>query len=73
MVAEGETIRFVIRNQGRTLRHGPIRNLDMPAMTMVFRVAQGQLLDGLNAGNRVRFETDRIDGVYTVTRIERLP
>lgn len=73
VMTEG-VVRKVDRATGKlTLRHGPIRNLDMPAMTMVFRVAQRQLLDGLNAGDRVRFEADRIEGVYTVTRIERLP
>jgi Cu/Ag efflux protein CusF len=69
--AEGE-VRRVDRAQGRlTLRHGPIENLDMPPMTMVFRVQDPGLLEGLQPGDRVRFEVQRIDGAYTVTRLEK--
>jgi Cu(I)/Ag(I) efflux system protein CusF len=49
----------VDKAQGRvTLRHGEIRHLDMPPMTMVYRVADGKLLDGLAVGDRVRFAAD---------------
>lgn len=68
------TVRKVDAANGKlTLRHGPIANLDMPPMTMVFRVATPDLLDGLKAGDAVRFAAERRDGAYTVTRIERLP
>jgi Cu/Ag efflux protein CusF len=70
-LAEGE-VRRVDRAQGRlTLRHGPIEHLDMPPMTMVFRVQDPSLLEGLVPGDRVRFEAQRIDGAYTVTRLEK--
>lgn len=52
-----------------TLRHGEIRNLEMPAMTMSFRLADPKMLDGLAVGDRVRFAADKIGGNYTVTAI----
>jgi Cu(I)/Ag(I) efflux system protein CusF len=53
-----------------TLRHGPIPNLDMPPMTMVFQVRDPALLQGIKAGDKVRFSAEKIGGTYTVTGIE---
>jgi Cu/Ag efflux protein CusF len=53
-----------------TLKHGPIVNLDMPGMTMVFRVQPPALLGTLKVGDRVRFHAELVGGVYTVTAIE---
>ena len=52
-----------------TLRHGEIKNLEMPGMTMTFRLADPKWLDGLAVGDRVRFAADKIGGNYTVTAI----
>ena len=66
---EGEVTK-VDKAQARvTLRHGEIRHLDMPAMTMVFRVADPAMLEALGPGTRVRFVAEKVDGRYTVTRI----
>jgi len=68
--SEGE-VRKVDRAQGKlTLRHGPLVNLDMPAMTMVFTAADPKLLDGLKEGDKVRFTADKKDGAFIVTAIE---
>lgn len=70
-MAEGE-VRKVDRAQARlTLRHGPIPNLDMAPMTMVFRVADPALLEGLKEGDKVKFGAERVNGLITVTTIER--
>ena len=53
-----------------TLRHGPISNLDMPPMTMVFQVREAALLGEVKAGDKVRFSAEKIGGAYTVTAIE---
>lgn len=52
-----------------TLKHGPIRTLDMDAMTMVFRVADPAMLDRMKAGDRIEFEADRVNGAITITRL----
>jgi Cu/Ag efflux protein CusF len=69
-MVDGE-VRKVDRELGKiTLRHGPITNLGMPGMTMVFKVADPALLSDLKEGDRVRFFADRINGAITVTAIE---
>ncbi|MBL8301895.1 MAG: copper-binding protein [Ideonella sp.] len=70
-MVDGE-VRKVDRAQARlTLRHGPIPSLDMAPMTMVFRVADPAMLEGLKEGDKVRFGADRVNGLITVTAIER--
>jgi Cu/Ag efflux protein CusF len=56
-----------------TLKHGEIKHLDMPPMTMVFRVREAKLLDGVAVGDRVRFSADKVDGQYTVTALSKAP
>ena len=69
-LTDGE-VRKVDKAQGKlTLRHGPIANLEMPGMTMVFRVADPAMLDGLKEGDKVRFAADRVDGAITVTALQ---
>ena len=53
-----------------TLRHGDIKNLDMPPMTMVFQVEDPAMLEKVKAGDKVRFTADRVNGVFTVTSLE---
>jgi Cu(I)/Ag(I) efflux system protein CusF len=53
-----------------TLKHGPIANLDMPGMTMVFRVQSPALLKSLKPGDAVKFRAESIDGALTVTAIQ---
>ena len=69
-LADGE-VRKIDKEQGKvTLRHGPIAKLDMPAMTMVFKVADGKMLDTLKEGDKVRFAAEKVNGAFTVTAIE---
>jgi Cu(I)/Ag(I) efflux system periplasmic protein CusF len=56
-----------------TIKHAEIKHLDMPPMTMVFRVANPAMLDGLAVGSQVRFAVERINGQYTVTQISKAP
>lgn len=53
-----------------TLKHGPIKNLDMDGMTMVFRVNDPEMLKKVKVGQKVKFEADRVNGQITVTKIE---
>jgi len=53
-----------------TLRHGAIKNLDMPPMTMVFRVQDPAMLDKVKAGDKVQFTAEKLGGALTVTAID---
>jgi Cu(I)/Ag(I) efflux system periplasmic protein CusF len=56
-----------------TLKHGPIKKLDMnEGMTMVFRVQDPAMLKQVKVGDKVRFDADRINGQFTVTKIEKV-
>ena len=67
---DGE-VRRIDKAGGRiTLRHSEIKSLDMPPMTMVFRVRDPALLDGLKVGDKIRFTAENVGGNNTVTSIE---
>lgn len=70
-MSEGE-VRKVDKATGKiTLRHGPIRNLDMPPMTMVFKATDPKLLDKVKVGDKVRFLAGRGEGGgFTVEAME---
>jgi Cu(I)/Ag(I) efflux system protein CusF len=53
-----------------TIKHGDIKNLDMPAMTMVFQVRDAALLDKVKTGDVVRFHAESQAGAYIVTHID---
>ena len=53
-----------------TLKHGEIKNLDMPPMTMVFQVKDPALLDNVKPGDKIKFKAEKIGGAYTVTAID---
>ena len=53
-----------------TLQHGLIKNLEMPAMTMVFKVKTPALLAKVKVGDKVKFNAEMPDGVLTVTALE---
>mgnify|MGYP003579537198 CR=1 FL=1 len=69
-LSEGEVRKVDKDNKKLTLKHGPLKNLDMPGMTMVFQVKDDALLDKVQAGDKVHFQAEKIDGKYTVTRLE---
>lgn len=54
-----------------TLRHGEIKKLDMPAMTMVFKLKDAKMAEGLAVGDKVSIAVEQIDTHYVVTAIEK--
>ena len=69
-LSEGE-VRKVDRDARKiTIKHGPLANLDMPAMTMVFQVKDAALLDQAKAGDKVKFRAEKAGATYFVTQIE---
>jgi Cu(I)/Ag(I) efflux system periplasmic protein CusF len=71
--ATGEVTKLDKASGRVTLKHGEIKNLDMPPMTMVFRAADPSMLDNLAVGNRIRFTAERINGQYTLTSVLKAP
>ncbi|SFC49233.1 Cu and Ag efflux protein CusF [Polaromonas sp. OV174] len=64
-------VRKVDKEAGKiALKHGEIKNLDMPPMSMVFQVKERALLDQVKVGDKVRFTADNVNGVLTVLSIE---
>jgi len=69
-LTDAEVIKVDKENRKITLRHGEIRDLDMPAMKMVFQVRDPALLDAVKAGDKVRFRAERAQGSFWVTAME---
>jgi Cu/Ag efflux protein CusF len=64
-------VRRIDKSAGKvSLRHGEIKNLDMPPMTMVFQVKEPAQLDALQVGQKVRFQAVQDKGAYWVVKIE---
>lgn len=68
---DGEVRKIDKAQQKITLKHGPIKNIDMPAMTMVFRVKDPGMLDAVSEGDRVRFTAEKVNGQFMITSIGR--
>ena len=69
-MADGE-VRKVDKEAAKiTLRHGEIRTLEMPAMTMVFQVKDKAMLDTVKVGDKVRFSAENAGGALTIVAIE---
>mgnify|MGYP002785078606 FL=1 len=66
------TVKKIDEAQGKlTIDHGPIKNLDMDAMSMVFRAGDPAMLKGLKAGDKIKFDADRVNGQITVTKLQK--
>jgi Cu(I)/Ag(I) efflux system protein CusF len=66
------TVTKVDETQGKlTINHGPIKNLDMDGMTMVFRAGDPAMLKGLKSGDKIKFDADRVNGQITVTKLQK--
>jgi len=68
---DGEVRRIDKEAKKLTIKHGPITNLDMPAMTMVFQVQDPAMLDQVKVGETIKFVAEKTGGAFTVTRIEK--
>ena len=66
------TVEKVDTAQGKiTIDHGAIPNLNMDAMTMVFRAQDPNLLKDVKAGDKIQFTADRVNGQISVTSIKK--
>lgn len=69
-MTSGEVRKVDLEAQKITLKHGEIKNLEMPGMTMVFKATNPSLLDKVKAGDKVNFTAEKRDGAIVVTAIE---
>jgi Cu/Ag efflux protein CusF len=69
-ISEGEVRRVDKDAKKITLRHGPLQNLDMPAMTMVFQVKDLAMLDRVKVGDKVKFRAGKAGSAFTITELQ---
>ena len=64
-------VKKVDKPAGRiTLKHAEIKAYDMPGMTGAYKVQDPSMLDKVQVGDHVQFQLDRVNSVYTITKIE---
>ena len=69
-MTEGEVRKIDKEARKITLKHGDIKNLDMPGMTMVFAVKDKAMLDKVKAGDKIKFKAINDAGKFTVTEVQ---
>ncbi len=69
-MSDGEIRKVDMDSKKITIKHGEIKNLDMPGMTMVFQVKDPAMLDKVKAGDKVRFKAEKAGGAIVVTEIQ---
>ena len=69
-MTEAEVRKVDMENKKITLKHGEIKNLDMPSMTMVFQVKDPAMLDKVKAGDKVHFKAEKFNGAIVVTDLQ---
>ena len=69
-MAEGEIRKIDKENKKITIKHGAIKNLDMPGMTMVFQVKAAAMLEKVKVGDKVRFTAEKAGGAIVLTDIQ---
>jgi Cu/Ag efflux protein CusF len=66
---KGEVTKVDTAQKKLTIKHEELKSLDMPAMTMVFVVADEAMLDQVAEGESIEFVAERVNGRITVTEI----
>lgn len=69
-MADGEIRKVDMDNKKITIKHGEIKDLDMPGMTMVFQVKDPAMLTAVKIGDKVRFKAEKSGGAIVVTEIQ---
>ena len=67
---KGEVTKVDAKQKKITIKHEPLENLDMPAMTMVFVVADDAMLEKVKPGQAIEFIADRVNGRITVVELK---
>ncbi|HDZ71653.1 MAG TPA: hypothetical protein ENH55_02410 [Aurantimonas coralicida] len=67
---KGQITKIDAKQQKLTIKHGALKNLDMPAMTMVFKVSDEKMLTKAKEGKNIEFVADRVKGKLTVVEMK---
>jgi Cu(I)/Ag(I) efflux system protein CusF len=69
-VSEGEIRKIDPATRKLTIKHGELKNLDMPPMTMVFQVKDPAMIEQVKPGDKIKFRAEKVNGAFTVIEIE---
>jgi Cu(I)/Ag(I) efflux system periplasmic protein CusF len=69
-MTDGEVRKVDKDSKKITIKHGEIKNLDMPGMTMLFQVKDPAMLDRVKPGDKVKFKAEKVGGGIVLTEIE---
>ena len=69
-MTDGEIRKVDLDTKKITIKHGELKNLEMPAMTMVFQVNDPAMLTKVKVGDQVKFRADKVKCAFTVMEIE---
>ena len=69
-LADGEIRKVDRENKKITIKHGEIKHLDMPGMTMVFQIRDPALFEKLKTGDKVKFVAEKLEGAFVVTVLQ---
>lgn len=70
-LADGVVKKVDIATGMITLKHGPLDNVHMGAMTMAYKAGDATMATKVKPGDAVRFHVDQVNGVYTITRLDK--
>ena len=69
-MVDGEVRKVDIDNQKLTVKHGEIKNLQMPGMTLVVQVKDPAMLSQVKVGDRIQFAAEKSGGAIVITRMQ---
>jgi Cu(I)/Ag(I) efflux system periplasmic protein CusF len=71
-LTDGQVIKIDQAAGKITIKHGPLKQFGMDEpMTMVYRAAEPRMLNAVKPGDKIKFTSDRVNGQFTVTKIEK--
>lgn len=71
VMVKGEVTKIDEAQAKLTIKHDPIRKFDMDAMTMVFKAGDPAMIKAVKPGDKIQFHIDKINGQFTVTKLEK--
>lgn len=69
-MVDGEVRKIDVDSKKITVKHGEIKNLEMPGMTMVFQVKDPAMLSQVKVGDKIRFAAEKSGGAIVITEMQ---